>query len=99
MSSLRLATLIFSITQLNKQIIFNCLFLGVRCLILLGDKKLIGAGDGTIELVEEKEAVIDTMNKTSKLSTPTYPLFKVVSSLIPLIRLKHLRFIHLFRCQ
>ncbi|CAH1391738.1 unnamed protein product [Nezara viridula] len=51
---------------------------GVRCLILVGDKKLIGAGDGTIELVEEKEAVIDTMNKTSKLSTPTYPLFRVV---------------------
>ncbi|XP_066909450.1 cilia- and flagella-associated protein 52 isoform X2 [Halyomorpha halys] len=51
---------------------------GVRCLILLGNKKLIGAGDGTIELVEEQEPELDTMNKTSKLSTPTYPLFKVV---------------------
>jgi len=55
--------------------------LGVRAILLLcGNKLLIGAGDGTIDLVEERPPLFDTHNKSLKIAQPTHPSFATISS-------------------
>lgn len=55
--------------------------LGVQALLLLHDGSLlIGAGDGTIDLVVERD-IPDEKHETGKLTRPTTPNFKKVNQL------------------
>ena len=64
-----------------KRQVINSLFTGVRVLLLLEDDTIVvGAGDGTLEIVEERSVDQEIFNQKgkTKLINPSLPMLSVV---------------------